>query len=117
MNTPVNHVHLIGSLTKDPAVITTPSGKKMARFALTTREYRKDLEGKVETENQWHKIVAWGKWAIVLEEFAHKGARIAIEGKLRSRFFRGKDGKSHYSTEIEVKDLILLNHGELAKSA
>lgn len=117
MNTPVNHVHLIGSLTNEPAIITTASGKKMARFALTTKEYRKGLEGKIETENQWHKIVAWGKWVTILEEFAEKGIQIAIEGKLRSRFFKGKDGSNQYSTEIEVRDLVLLGHGGLSKTA
>ncbi len=117
MNTPVNHVHLIGSLTQEPAIITTSKGERMARFALTTKEYRKGIEGKIETENQWHKVVAWGKWVAVLEEFAEKGVQIAIEGKLRSRFFKGKDGRNQYSTEIEVKDLVLLGHGQIAKTA
>jgi single-strand DNA-binding protein len=117
MNTPVNHVHLIGSLSQAPAIIITATGEKLARFALTTKEYRKGLEGKVVTENQWHKVVAWGKWVTILEEFAEKGVRIAIEGKLRSRFFKGKDGRNQYSTEIEVQDLVLLGHGSIAQSA
>jgi single-strand DNA-binding protein len=117
MHTPVNHVHLIGSLTSEPAIITMANGLKMARFAITTRELRKGLEGKIESENQWHKIVAWGKWVQVLEEFAEKGVQLAIEGKLRSRFFKDKDGRNQYTTEIEVKDLVFLGHGRLAQSA
>jgi single-strand DNA-binding protein len=117
MHTPVNHVHLIGSLTTEPAIITLANGHKMARFAITTRELRTGPEGKIETENQWHKIVALGKWVQVLEEFAEKGLQLAIEGKLRSRFFKDKEGRNQYTTEIEVKDLVFIGHNHLAQSA
>jgi single-strand DNA-binding protein len=52
-----------------------------------------------------------------MEEFAEKGARIAVEGKLCSRFFRSKDGQNRYSTEIEVDDVVFLGNVDHAQSA
>lgn len=109
MNTPVNHVHLVGSLTKAPEVKTKKNGEKWAVFAISTKEYRQNSEGKIEKENHWHKLVAKNKWAHILEEFAEKGQQIAIEGKLRSRFFKSANGKQYLNTEIEVKDLVLMD--------
>jgi len=108
MNTPVNQVHLVGSLTQMPTVTTRENGDKQARFAISTKEYRPGLAGKIERENQWHRIIAKNKWALILEEFAEKGQQVAIEGKLCSRFFKSRDGKNYFSTEIEVLDLVLL---------
>lgn len=109
MNTPVNHVHLVGSLTKVPQVRTNKKGEKRAIFAISTREYRQNGEGKIEQESQWHKLVAKNKWAFILEEFAEKGQQIAIEGKLCSRFFKTANGKRYMNTEVEVRDLVLMD--------
>lgn len=108
MHTPVNHVHLMGTLTKEPQVTHKQNGEKLVRFALATREHLADSEGKTAQKSQWHKLVARNKWAHILEEFAEKGQQLAVEGTLRSTFFKLPSGKNYFSTEIEVTDLVLL---------
>jgi single-strand DNA-binding protein len=112
-----NHVHLVGYLATDPQIIVMASGEKLARFALSTKIYSKNESGKVETAKHWHRIIAKGRFATIMEQFAEKGARVAVEGKLLSRFFKTKDGQSRYSTEIEVDDVVFLGHGNIAQSA
>jgi single-strand DNA-binding protein len=112
-----NHVHLVGNLATEPQIITMASGEKLARFALSTKVYSKNEAGKVESARHWHRIIAKGRFATIMEEFAEKGSRIAVEGKLLSRFFKTKDGQSRYSTEIEVDDVVFLGHGNMAQSA
>lgn len=112
-----NHVHLVGNLASEPQIIILASGEKLARFALATKIYSKNESGKVESAKHWHRIIAKGRFATIMEQFAEKGARIAVEGKLLSRFFKTKDGQSRYSTEIEVDDVVFLGHGNIAQSA
>lgn len=112
-----NHVHLVGNLATEPQIIKTANGEKLARFALATKVYSKNEEGKIESAKHWHRIIAKGRFATIMEQFAEKGSRIAVEGKLMSRFFKTKDGQSRYSTEIEVDDVVFLGHGNIAQSA
>jgi single-strand DNA-binding protein len=117
MKTTDNHVHLVGNLASAPSIIQLATGEKLARFAIATKEYAKNEQGKIEASKHWHRIVAKGRFASIIEEFAEKGSRIAIEGRLSSRFFRTKDGQSRFSTEIDVNDLVFLGHGNLSQSA
>jgi len=112
-----NHVHLVGNLAAQPTIIQLANGVKMARFAVATKTYVKDDDGKINSSSQWHRIIAKGRFATIMEEFAEKGSRIAIEGKLCSRFFKTKDGQSRYSTEIEAHDLVFLGQNPLAQTA
>jgi single-strand DNA-binding protein len=112
MNTPVNQVHLVGSLTQLPTIELQENGDKLARFALSTNEYAQSIHGKIEKKKQWHKILAKNKWALILEEFAEKGQQLAIEGKLSTHFSKSKSGKKYATTVIEVNDLILLSRTE-----
>ncbi len=104
----MNHVNLIGQMSSDPKVIELPNGKKAVRFSFSTRETFLDEEGNSKHEKSWHQITARGKWAKVLEEFGTKGQALAIEGKLRSRFFKSHSGENRNITEVEINDLVIL---------
>ncbi len=117
MRTSENHVHLVGNLATEPVIISLAGGEKLARFALSTKVYTKGESGKVEASRHWHNIVAKGRFASIMEEFAEKGVRMAVEGRLLSRFFKTKDGQNRYSTEIEVEDVVFLGHGNIARIA
>jgi single-strand DNA-binding protein len=104
----MNHVNLIGLMTNAPKVVELENGRRIARFSMSTKETYLDDEGKTKHVNNWHMVTAWGKWVSVLEELGAKGQALAIEGKLRSRFYKGKDGGSKSVTEVEINDLIIL---------
>ena len=106
--TQMNHVNLIGLMSSDPKVVQTNDGRKIAKFSLSTTETYLDDDGNSKDVKNWHRVMAWGKWASVLEQLGSKGQALAIEGKLRSRFFQTKAGEKKSVTEIEINDLVIL---------
>ena len=104
----MNHVNLIGQMSSNPKVIQLENGQRIAKFSLSTRETYLDENGATKNIQNWHRVTAWGKWVSVLEKLGSKGQALAIEGKLRSRFFTSKDGSSKAVTEVEINDLVLL---------
>lgn len=108
MNNLRNSVRLIGNLGANPDVKALEKGNKVARFTLATNEHYADKDGKKITDTQWHNVVAWGKTADIVEEFLSKGSEVAIEGKLTSRSYEGKDGEKKYITEVILNELLML---------
>ncbi|MBP7400759.1 MAG: single-stranded DNA-binding protein [Chitinophagales bacterium] len=108
MNALRNKVTLIGNLGMDPEIKTFDGEKKYAKFSLATNESYKNAKGEQITETQWHRLIAWGKLAGVVEKLLKKGMEIAIEGKLINKNYTDKDGVKRYITEVQINDLMLL---------
>jgi len=108
MNTLRNKVQLIGNLGNDPEIITTESGKKLAKFRIATNESYKDSKGERVTDTQWHNVIAWGKIAEIIESYVTKGKEVAIEGKLINRSWEDKEGNKRYTTEVVCNELLML---------
>jgi single-strand DNA-binding protein len=103
-----NKVHLIGHLGGKPDVKNTEKGKKLAQFRLATSESYRNSKGEKVTETQWHRVIAWGKLAEIVEKYLDKGREIAVEGKLINRSYTDKEGMKKYITEVQASDLLML---------
>ncbi len=112
MNALRNSVRLIGHLGDDPKVRKLDSGKTLANFTIATNEVYRDQNGNQQSETTWHRLVAWGKQAEIVEKYMKKGAEIAVEGKLTNRTYEDKSGEKHYITEIVVNSLLMLDKGK-----
>lgn len=108
MNALRNKVQLIGHLGNNPEIKTFDGGKKLANFTLATNESYKNDKGEKVEETQWHRLVAWGKAAEIIEKYTTKGKEIAIEGKLAHRSYEDKNGEKRYVTEVVVTEVLLL---------
>jgi single-strand DNA-binding protein len=108
MNALRNKVQLIGHVGNDPEIKILDGGKKLANFTVATNESYKNDKGEKVEETQWHKLVAWGKTAEIIEKYVTKGKEIAIEGKLTHRSYEDKNGEKRYVTEVVVNDVLLL---------
>ena len=108
MNALRNSVRLIGNLGDNPKVRKLDSGKTVANFSIATNEIYRDSKGEKQSETTWHRLVAWGKTAEVVENYVKKGSEIAIEGKLTNRSWEDKNGEKQYMTEILVSEILLL---------
>ena len=108
MNALVNRVQLIGLLGKDPEVKSLENGRQMTKFSIATNETYKNAQGEKVTDTTWHNLVAWGKTADIVEKYVRKGDKICVEGKLVNRNYEDKDGKKHYVTEIEAREILML---------
>jgi single-strand DNA-binding protein len=67
----------------------------------TNDSYRNDKGEKVD-QTEWHRVVAWGKTAEIIEKFVTKGTQVALEGKLTNRSYDDKNGEKRYITEVVV---------------
>lgn len=109
MNALRNSVRLIGHLGDDPKVVKLDSGKTVANFNLATNEIYRDKNGEKQSETTWHRLVAWGKHAELVESYVKKGSEIAIEGKLTNRSYDDKNGDKQYISEILINQILLLD--------
>jgi len=99
----VNKVILIGNLGADPEVRYMPSGDAVANCRIATSEAWKDKNsGEMQERTDWHNVVFFGKIAEIVKQYLHKGSKIYVEGKLRTRKWQGQDGQDRYTTEVVV---------------
>ena len=108
MNAMKNRVQLIGHVGNDPEIKTFEGGKTVANLTIATNDSYKNDKGEKVEETQWHRLVAWGKAADIMEKFVTKGKEIAIEGKLTHRSYDDKNGEKRYVTEVVVTEVLLL---------
>jgi single-strand DNA-binding protein len=102
----VNKVLLVGRVTAEPQLRTTPSGTSVATFSLATNRVWAGKEGKKE-ETEFHNIVAWGRTAEIASQFLQKGAMAFIEGRIQTRSWQDKQGQARKTTEIICENLQL----------
>ena len=102
----VNKVILIGNVGKDPDVRYLENNVRVANFPLATTErgYTMSNGTQVPDRTEWHTIVVWRGLAEVAEKYVRKGARLYIEGKIKSRTYEDKMGNRRYITEIYAED-------------
>src|SRR3989338_1679589 len=96
----LNKVILIGRLTADPDLRTTPSGTHVVSFSIATNRNWTDKDGNKKEETEFHNIVAWGRQADVVNQYSKKGALIMIEGRLQTRSWEDKEGQTRRTTEV-----------------
>ncbi|GAP72229.1 single-stranded DNA-binding protein [Candidatus Symbiothrix dinenymphae] len=107
----VNKVILIGHTGKDPEVRHFESGGVIANFSLATTERGYTLANGtvVPDSTEWHNITLRGGLAGVAEKFVRKGAKLYIEGRLRTRTYTDKQEILRHITEIVGENLELLD--------
>lgn len=105
----VNKAILIGRLGGDPEIRYTPGGSAVANFTLATNRSWKDKEGNWQDETDWHRIVLWSRLAEVAKEYAKKGTRVYIEGRIQTRSWEDQNGQKKYTTEVVGNDFQLLD--------
>lgn len=106
----VNKVILIGNVGKDPEVRYLDSGIAVASFPLATtdRAYTLANGTQVPERTEWHNLVLWRGLAETAEKYVHKGDKLYVEGKIRTRSYDDQTGAKRYVTEIFVDNMEML---------
>lgn len=107
----VNKVILVGNLGRDAEMRFTSGGTPVATVSMATTERFTDREGQKKEDTQWHRIVIWGKTAESLHEYLTKGKQIYVEGRLQTREWQDKEGKTNKTTEVRADKIVLLGGG------
>ena len=113
MSRSLNKAVLIGNVGSDPEIRTIGTGTRVAQFSLATSRNWTDQAGAKQEKTEWHRCVVWNSargsgLADVVEKYVKKGEKIYVEGEIEYRQWQDKDGQTRYTTEIKVKELMLL---------
>lgn len=103
----LNKVFLIGRLTNDPQLRSTPGGQSVASFSIATNRNWTDKQGAKQVDVQFHNVVAWGRQAEIVSQYMKKGGLVMIEGRLQTRNWQDKQGQTRSTTEIVCESLQL----------
>ena len=107
----VNKVILIGNVGRDPEVRYLDNGVAVATLTLATSERGYTLQNgtQVPERTEWHNIVLWRGLAEVAEKYVHKGDKLYIEGKIRTRSYDDQNGVKRYVVEIFADNMEMLS--------
>lgn len=105
----LNKAQLIGRLTRDPEMRTTPTGTNVVSFGLATNFVWTDQSGQKQERVEFHNIVAWRKLAEICNQYLHKGSKVYVEGRLQTRSWDDQTGNKRYMTEIVTDNMIMLD--------
>ncbi|MBN1465289.1 single-stranded DNA-binding protein [candidate division KSB1 bacterium] len=104
----VNKVILIGRLGQDPELKYTPSGAAVLTLSIATNTSYKGQDGNNVENTEWNRVVVWRKLAEIIAQYAKKGTRVYVEGKLTTRNWDDQNGVKHYMTEVVADQIQLL---------
>lgn len=108
----INQVILMGRLTRDPEMRTTPSGKNVTSFSLAV-----DRPGNDDSAD-FFDITAWEKTGELVNQYLSKGRRCLVQGRLSFRSWE-QDGQKRSKVEVIANDVTFLDgpNGDNAGSA
>ena len=99
----MNKLLIIGNLTADPEMRTTPNGKTVTNFTVAvSRKGDKD-------KTDYFRCAAWGKTGEVCGQYLGKGKKVCVVGEVSARAYEGKDGEAKASLEVFVTEVEFLS--------
>ncbi|APR86028.1 Single-stranded DNA-binding protein [Minicystis rosea] len=102
----LNRVMLLGDIASEPEVYVTRSGMVVMSLRLATTETYLDKDDIRRERTSYHPIVLFGRRADTLSKILHRGARVFVEGSLRTSTFESRDGKKWNKTEIVANEIL-----------
>ena len=94
----LNHINIMGRLTKDVELRRTGSGVPVASFTVAVDRDFKEKGGEKETD--FIECVAWRNTAEFVEKFFSKGKMAIVSGRLQIRSWTDKDGNKRKTAEV-----------------
>lgn len=107
-----NKVILMGNLTRDVEVRTTPSGQSVANFSLAISRSWKGSDGQQQEQVSYIDCVAWGRAGEILAQYLNKGSAVLVSGRLEQRSWEDKEsGGKRSKVEVIVEDFNFVSGG------
>ncbi|MDR2259060.1 MAG: single-stranded DNA-binding protein [Treponema sp.] len=106
----INHVVLIGRLTRDAELKITSTGQAVCKFSIAVNRRRKNGD-QWEDEPNFFDIVVWGRQGEALSQYLVKGKMVGVDGELRQDRWQQQDGQNRSKVEVVANYLQLLGGG------
>ena len=101
----INRVVIVGRLTRDPELRTTPTGVSVISFSLAFDNKTRNADG--STGSSFINCTAWRQNAEFIAKYCQKGTQVGIEGSLFESRFQRRDGTNASRIEIQVDSVTL----------
>ena len=95
---------IVGNLTRDPELRSTPSGAQVCGFTVAVNRNYKDGSGNNQEQVSFLDCSAWGRSGEVIAQYAKKGSGILVSGRIEQRSWEDKEGQNRSRVEIVVED-------------
>ena len=105
----INHVVLVGRLTKDAELKTIASGQAVCKFSIAVNRSKKNGE-QWEDEPNFFDVVLWGRRGEALHQYLNKGKLVGVDGELRQDRWQ-QEGQNRSKVEIVANNIQLLGGG------
>jgi single-strand DNA-binding protein len=102
-----NQVILMGNLTRDPELRTTPNGTNVCSFSLALNRSYKSASGEWQEATDYIDVVAWGPLGERVAQYLSKGRPALVNGRLQSRSWE-QDGNKRSKVEVVAQDVTFL---------
>lgn len=103
----MNKIILIGNLTHDPEVRSTPSGVTVCSFTIAVN--RKFAVNEGERPTDFFRINAWRQLGESCGRYLAKGRKVAVIGELQARTYEAKDGTTRMSLDVQAEEIEFLS--------
>lgn len=110
MSKSINQVILMGNLTRDPELRTTPSGQSVCSFSLAINRSWQDQSGQAQEAVDYFDVTAWGKLGELVNQYLSKGRKCLVQGRLSQRQWE-QDGQKRSKVEVVASDVTFLDGG------
>ena len=105
----LNKVHLIGNLTREPALKAMTNSTQVCEFALAINSRYRSQDGVDHENTTFVDIFTFGKLAAACARFLHKGASAYVEGKLVNTEFTDRNGMKHSKMRVRAERVLFLD--------
>jgi single-strand DNA-binding protein len=105
MSWDINHIVIVGRLTRDPELTYTQSGAAVCRFSIAVNRSSGSSNNSQEETTSYFNIVTWNKTAEICKEYLAKGKQVGIDGRLQQRRWAGPDGARRSTVEIVANNV------------
>jgi single-strand DNA-binding protein len=102
----INHVVLVGRLTRDAELKYTSGGQAVCKFSVAVNRRKKNGD-QWEDEANYFDVVLWGRQGESLNQYLVKGKSVGVDGELRQDRWQ-QDGQNRSKVEIVANNIQLL---------
>ncbi|NRD77146.1 single-stranded DNA-binding protein [Bacillus sp. BRMEA1] len=103
----INQVILVGRLTRNPEMSSTPQGTPFAQITLAVNRSFRNHNGEIEAD--FVHCILWRKAAENTCKYCRKGSVLGITGRLQTRNYESREGKRTYITEVVAESVRFLS--------
>lgn len=101
----LNKAIIVGRLTQNPELRTTPAGQTVCSFSMATNRTWTGANNQKQEKTEFHNIVLWQKLAEIAGKYLAKGSTVLIEGRIQTRSWQDASGVKKYRTEIVAETM------------